>query len=328
MRRGIVFLVIFGIWISMIHGAGAEAKEKDDFHQTMKVFKKMEKVTKVPWYYFAAINQYEKNLRNSRDDLPDAKDPVAVYFSPREWVGLMNPDYNDKNPVTIELYGGIGLDGNHDGRAERNNPKDVLYTLGAYLNSYGLNKEDIKIALWDRYQRGETVAIIMGYANIYKKFKKLDLDKNAFPLPLEANYTINNTYGDRRGWGGLRQHEGVDIFANYGVPVKSTTYGFVETIGWNQYGGWRIGIRSLSNVYHYYAHLKGYAKGLEKGDVVKPGQVIGYVGSSGYGPEGTQGKFPPHLHYGMYKDNGYQEYPFDPYHYLKVWERQTRKRQK
>ncbi|HEX7065541.1 MAG TPA: peptidase M23, partial [Bacillales bacterium] len=191
MRRGIVFLVIFGIWVSMIHGA--EAEERDDFRHTMTLFKKMESRTKVPWYYFAAINQYEKNLRNTREDLPDAKDPVAVYFSQRKWVGLMNPDYNDKNPVTIELYGGIGLDGNHDGRVERNNLKDVLYTLGNYLKSFGLNEEDIKIALWERYQRGETIAIIMGYAKIYKKFNKLKLDKNAFPLPLEANYTINNT---------------------------------------------------------------------------------------------------------------------------------------
>lgn len=39
---------------------------------------------------------------------------------------------------------------------------------------------------------------------------------------------------------------------------------------------------------------------------------------------GTSGKFPPHLHYGMYKDNGYTEWSFDPYPYLKQWERQER----
>ncbi|NEU03096.1 peptidase M23, partial [Escherichia coli] len=49
--------------------------------------------------------------------------------------------------------------------------------------------------------------------------------------------------------------------------------------------------------------------------------VIGSVGSSGYGPPGTAGKFPPHLHYGMYKDNGRTEWSFDPYPHLRAWER-------
>ncbi|HET7578187.1 MAG TPA: M23 family metallopeptidase [Bacillales bacterium] len=328
MRKWIIFLAVFGLWISLIQGAGAEEKNKNILEKRMALFRKMEAVTQIPWYDFAAIDQYERDLRNARKDLPDTKGIIAVYYSPRDWVGLLNPYYNDKNPLRIKVFGGIGLDGNGDGRANRENPHDVLFTLANYLQPYGLDPADFRIALWDRYQRGETVQIITGFAKVYEKFGRLDLDENAFPLPLSANYTINNTYGDRRGWGGLRSHEGVDIFANYGVPVKSTTYGYVETIGWNRFGGWRIGIRSMSNVYHYYAHLKGYAKGIEKGDVVKPGEIIGYVGSSGYGPEGTQGKFPPHLHYGMYKDNGYREYPFDPYYYLKIWEHRARHKKK
>lgn len=62
------------------------------------------------------------------------------------------------------------------------------------------------------------------------------------------------------------------------------------------------------------------------GQIVEPGQLIGSVGSSGYGPPGTAGKFPPHLHYGLYKDNGRTEWSFDPYPHLKAWERAERKR--
>ncbi len=98
--------------------------------------------------------------------------------------------------------------------------------------------------------------------------------------------------------------------------------------GWNRYGGWRIGIRDINNNYHYFAHLNGFAKDVHNGMIVEPGMLIGGVGSSGYGPPGTSGKFPPHLHYGMYKDNGFTEWSYDPYSHLKLWERQERIRLK
>src|SRR5699024_959558 len=94
----------------------------------------------------------------------------------------------------------------------------------------------------------------------------------------------------------------------------------VELKGWNKYGGWRIGIRDIYNRYHYYAHLNNFEEGIEVGDIVEAGQVIGSVGATGYGPPGTSGKFPPHLHYGIYKDNGKNEWAFDPFPYLKKWE--------
>ncbi|MDR4379075.1 peptidoglycan DD-metalloendopeptidase family protein [Bacillus amyloliquefaciens] len=67
---------------------------------------------------------------------------------------------------------------------------------------------------------------------------------------------------------------------------------------------------------------------IHKGQIVKPGEVIGSVGSSGYGPPGTAGKFPPHLHYGMYKDNGRSEWSFDPYPHLRAWERKEIRKKK
>jgi murein DD-endopeptidase MepM/ murein hydrolase activator NlpD len=96
--------------------------------------------------------------------------------------------------------------------------------------------------------------------------------------------------------------------------------------GWNRFGGWRIGIRDINNNYHYFAHLSGFAKDLKVGQLVEPGTLIGGVGSSGYGPPGTSGKFPPHLHYGLYKDNGFTEWSYDPYPHLRLWERQERNR--
>ena len=78
----------------------------------------------------------------------------------------------------------------------------------------------------------------------------------------------------------------------------------VEAMGWNQYGGWRIGVRSFDGKrYHYYAHLRKdrpYAEGLEPGQTVMAGDVIGYVGRTGYSAtENTNNIDTSHLHYGL-----------------------------
>ena len=290
----------------------------------MKLYKKVETITQIPWYYLAAIDQYERSIRQVRRDLPKAESVIAIYISPEKWAGLTNPNPTDQNPATIQLFNGLGVDGDGDGKADSKNDEDVLYTFAHYLLSYGLDHDNLKIGLWNYYHRDKTVGIIAGKAKVYRHFGRLNLDDQAFPMPIRANHSYRSTWGDARGWGGRRIHEGTDIFAGYGVPVRATKYGIVEMKGWNKFGGWRIGIRDINNTYHYFAHLNGFAKDLSVGQVVEPGMIIGSVGSSGYGPPGTSGKFPPHLHYGMYKDNGLTEWSFDPYPHLAMWERQER----
>ena len=78
----------------------------------------------------------------------------------------------------------------------------------------------------------------------------------------------------------------------------------MEALGWNQYGGWRIGIRSFDNKrYYYYAHLRQnypYAEGLEEGSVVTAGDVIGYMGHTGYSTtENVNNIEVTHLHWGL-----------------------------
>ena len=92
--------------------------------------------------------------------------------------------------------------------------------------------------------------------------------------------------------------------AAVGTPVVAVESGVVECMGWNMYGGWRIGIRSLdSKRYWYYAHLRQnrpYAENLKEGDLVTAGDVIGYVGRTGYSTtENTNGITESHLHIGL-----------------------------
>ncbi|UAL54863.1 M23 family metallopeptidase [Bacillus sp. CMF21] len=307
---------------------GADKSIEQINQERMNLFKKAETITQIPWYVLASVDQYERNVRRTRNDIPKAKGVIGIYIRPEVWAGMQNPDQSDTNPTSISLFGGMGIDGNGDGKAEPDNDEDVLFTFAAYLLSYGIDLENIKIGLWDYYQRDKTIGLISGHMKLFQKYGRLDLDQHSFPVPIRFNYSFKNTWGDARGWGGRRIHEGTDIFANYGVPVSSTCYGIVEMKGWNRFGGWRLGIRDSSNTYHYFAHLNGFADGLQVGQIVEPGQLIGSVGSSGYGPPGTSGKFPPHLHYGMYKDNGRTEWSYDPYPQLKVWERAEYRKRK
>jgi len=313
------YIFIIGITLTVsIQQAYANESEKKD-RDRMVLYKKTEAITQIPWYYIAAMDQYERNIAKAEEEAENEEDIISIQFDPIEWYGPGNT-HKTTDYFVVSLFQGIGMDGNGDGKADLQNEEDRLYTAGVLLSQSGFSEEDIKISLWNHYERDLTVKTIINIANIYKKMDTIELNNRDFPVDLNYNYSYNNTWGDRRGFGGNRIHEGTDIFASYGSPVKSTTYGVVELKGWNLYGGWRIGIRDIYNIYHYYAHLNSYEDDIEIGDIVQPGDIIGSVGSSGYGPPGTSGKFPPHLHYGMYRDNGNVEWSFDPYPYLKQWE--------
>ncbi len=297
------------------------------YAERQALFEQYSAATGIPWYELAAIDQYERTMNLAHPKTrPMTEGLIEIRFSAAQWAGPLNPDPNDRQPASIAWYNGLGKDGSGDGLADRNNESDVLYSMCALLLEHGVSDADFPIALWEHYQNSRSVQRIMQFSKIYAAAGTLNLDQHAFPLPLGSNYSFRSTWGARRSWGGYRIHEGTDLFAGYGLPVRSTSYGAIEVMGWNRYGGWRIGVRDIHNVYHYFAHLTGFRKGLHKGDLVKPGETIGWVGNSGYGKPGTQGKFPPHLHYGLYRDSGLSEWPFDPYPYLKKWEKEERSR--
>lgn len=138
-----------------------------------------------------------------------------------------------------------------------------------------------------------------------------------FPIPKQYynRITFSDTYGDGRTQG---QHEGCDIMDCYDtpnqIPVISCTDGVITNKGWLYLGGYRIGITSDNGNYYYYAHLAGFSPNLEIGDEVLAGQILGFMGNSGEGKEGTVGKFPTHLHFGIYNfkesDVGMNPYPY------------------
>ena len=166
------------------------------------------------------------------------------------------------------------------------------------------------------------------YQNLKQANEAIWSDLKYFPVPKssknpKATTAYDNSWQFERTYGGKRGHEGTDIMAGINkrgyYPVVSMTDGVVENIGWLEKGGYRIGIRSAHGGYFYYAHLHSYAEDFKQGDKIKAGQLIGYMGDSGYGKkEGTVGKFAVHLHMGIYiRTEHHTELSVNPYWILR-----------
>lgn len=124
------------------------------------------------------------------------------------------------------------------------------------------------------------------------------------PIAKTFPYTDYDDFGVSRSYGYRRNHLGHDMMGQVGTPVIAVESGYVAMLGWNQYGGWRIGINSFDGKrYYYYAHLRQnrpYAEGLKEGDVVQAGDVIGYIGRTGYSSEENVNNIDEyHLHFGL-----------------------------
>ncbi len=124
--------------------------------------------------------------------------------------------------------------------------------------------------------------------------------------PIAAGYGYSHyaDFGNARSFGFARKHLGNDLMGALGTPIVAVEGGTVEALGWNRYGGWRIGIRSDDRLrYYYYAHLQKdnpYVKGLSVGQRVNAGDVIGFMGRTGYSDtENVNNINTVHLHFGI-----------------------------
>ncbi|HEY0025427.1 MAG TPA: M23 family metallopeptidase [Longimicrobium sp.] len=126
---------------------------------------------------------------------------------------------------------------------------------------------------------------------------------------------LKDTYGAARSGG--RSHKGVDIFAKQGTPVVAAAEGVIVKRDSNAVGGISVYQRgSDARTIYYYAHLHGYRPGLKEGDLVRPGDVIGYVGSTG----NVSGS--PHLHFSIHTvtdpNRWWKGRDLNPYHLLRA----------
>ena len=172
------------------------------------------------------------------------------------------------------------------------------------------------------------------YQKLADGYRTVLSDLAYFPIPASIRPdTPKPVYEDgwqqKRTYGRERGHEGCDIMGTERergfYPVVSMSSGTVEKVGWLELGGWRIGIRSPSGAYLYYAHLYSYSRDWKEGDTVEAGELLGFMGDSGYGrEENTVGNFPVHLHLGIYiQTEHFKELSVNPYWILRYLEKRT-----
>lgn len=260
-------------------------------------------------------------------DSPERRVTVAAESDHITWVEF-NPPYSALAKALEEDMK------SHDTEQPLNWVELLAYLAASYWGEWGRYQSKDLTALVEKLHAGETIESLTKDMEYYPYFYEAydavlggmvgeyqigngEFDQNDQPI-LETKYGLKayspiaygfsfshyDDFGNSRSYGYNRRHLGNDLLSSVGTPVVAVESGIITHLGWNQYGGWRIGIRSLDGKrYYYYAHLrKGhpYAPGLDEGVLVRAGDLIGYVGMTGYSnTEDVNGMKVPHLHFGM-----------------------------
>ncbi|MEO5818530.1 MAG: M23 family metallopeptidase [Gemmatimonadaceae bacterium] len=137
----------------------------------------------------------------------------------------------------------------------------------------------------------------------------------AIPVSGVLAKDLYDTFSEVRG--GTRQHEALDILAPRGTPVFSATNGRVLKLFDSKPGGLMVYATDSSEKFILmYGHLDAYAPGLADGQVLRRGQQIGVVGTTGNAPPGT-----PHLHFAIARSADVKQWwkgaPVNPFPLLK-----------
>lgn len=222
--------------------------------------------------------------------------------------------HNNENEIKynwIELLAYLGtIYGGDFSKYKQKDVDSLIQKLNNYETIYEITKD---MKYFDYYMEAYTSVLkeFVGYYSIEETKNDGSVElvekyglKAFSPIAKNYYYSSSDDFGVSRNYGYKRKHLGHDLITSTGTPVVAIESGIVEELGWNQYGGWRIGIRSFDKKrYYYYAHLRKdypYASNVTLGNTITAGDVIGYVGRTGYSPnENINNIEVSHLHLGL-----------------------------
>lgn len=296
----------------------SELGENEIPSEFIKIYQEAGEKYGVNWILLAAIHKVETNF--SRNLSVSSAGAIGhTQFMKCTWVGWSYPSCSSApkavytNPEIIKQYGGYGVDGNNNGKADPYEIEDSIYATAKYLSA-NMGGGDIRQAIFAYNHADWYVSEVMKYFELYSggyvavDGGTIDIrgDK-AWIVPHTKNVT--SEFGMRTLGGETKMHKGIDIAGgnDLGKPVVAFMDGKVIYSQYNNGGyGYLVIIQHENNMKTYYAHLQ--KQGISKGTKVRAGQVIGYMGSTGRSTG-------VHLHFEI----RINDQPVNPRPYLKEW---------
>ena len=257
----------------------------------------------VPWNLLAAHHKVETNF-GTGDVESYAGALGAMQFMPCSWIGWGYPACGGLGDLDvswstlsdmsiIEEYGGFGVDGNGDGKADPRNATDAIFAAASYLAANGADEGMIREAVFSYNHSNEYVEKVMKYSGLYVEAKKVAAPTGKFlwPVPFTKNITSDFGYRTHPVTGEKTSfHNGIDFAAGgiSGKPAIAVMPGrVIETGAKGSYGNVVV-IEHPNGLETLYGHLR--AVKAREGQEVKPGETVGLIGTTGRSTG-------PHLHF-------------------------------
>lgn len=262
----------------------------------LPIYQEAEKRYGVAWNILAAINSIETSFGTNLS-ISSCGAVGWMQFMPTTWSGGSNPNavdspdspLYDTDPQRIAQYGGYGVDGDGDGKADPYNPADAIFSAAYLLQKNGYQKNPEQAIYQYNHDYGY-VKDVMELAMMFASMRPNINGSVLWPLPGQYTY-ISSPFGTRADpfTKVITEHEGIDLPAPEGTPVFVVADGQVIYAGWDDIYGNCVQIKHDGYV-TLYGHLSEIS--VESGDIVSTGFVLGKVGDTGRSTG-------PHLHFGV-----------------------------
>jgi murein DD-endopeptidase MepM/ murein hydrolase activator NlpD len=188
---------------------------------------------------------------------------------------------DDTRLQRLDIYGYIGKF-RHRSRITMNN-----YTMRKWILG-GLSLTAILTLAWT----ASDISVPRPAAPLAVPTNVIASDAVIIPVAGVVAAQLRDNFADPRTG---HMHGALDIMARRGTPVLAAVDGKVRKLFTSRAGGITIYETDPDErLIYYYAHLDRYADGLAEGQVLRRGDVIGYVGSTGNAPANA-----PHLHFAI-----------------------------
>ena len=298
----------------IIHQLAEKSKEIFDVRRIRvgnpyTVFRHRDTLQTAAWFVYE-INNTDYLVMQLSDSLQVYRDEKPVHIVEKSGAGTINSSLwnaireSNMNPLlaielseiyawTVDFFG-----------IEKGDSFRVIYDE-AYVDSSAIGIHAVRAALFTHKGRNY-YAFRFQEDSTWSFFDEegKSLRKAFLKAPLKFS-RISSRFSHNRFHPVLRinrPHHGVDYAAPEGTPVYAIGDGTLINRGWDPKGGGNyIRIRHNSVYTTVYMHLQGFAKGIQKGQYVRQGQLIGYVGKTGLATG-------PHLDFRVFKNGS----PVDP----------------